>query len=174
MDDAHGPPEGQQEIHDAFQAYHTHEGYLDPAQAQAIANYMPDFAGMDPASQAAAMQQYHPDMATGAEGQERGNIDDRCGWVTCPYWLIYSIRDNFSISTNIVTIFCLLILLSAAQQRLTIATADSQATKGDEAWTEEEERELLRIVNDEEYRKVRCRLEIFLGNVMRVGLSWYK
>jgi hypothetical protein len=76
MDDAHGPPEGQQEIHDAFQAYHTHEGYLDPAQAQAIANYMPDFAGMDPASQAAAMQQYHPDMATGAEGQERGNIDD--------------------------------------------------------------------------------------------------
>lgn len=32
---------------------------------------------------------------------------------------------------------------------------DQQATKGDEAWTDEEEKELLMLVNDEEYRKVR-------------------
>jgi hypothetical protein len=69
MDDAQ---EGQQEIHDAFQGYHSHEGYLDPAQVQAIANYMPDFAGMDPASQAAVMQQYTHAMP-GAEGQDGGN-----------------------------------------------------------------------------------------------------
>ena len=79
MDDAHGPPEGQQEIHDAFQGYHSHTAYLDPAQAQAIASYMPDFAGMDPASQAAAMQQYTPAMPTGAEGQEGGNADGQQG-----------------------------------------------------------------------------------------------
>jgi hypothetical protein len=47
-------------------------------------------------------------------------------------------------------------LPSTAQDRLTIANADSQATKGDEAWTEDEEKELLRIVNDAEYRKVCC------------------
>jgi hypothetical protein len=79
MDDAHGPPEGQQEIHDSFQAYHTHEGYLDPAQAQAIANYMPDFAEMNPASQAAAMQQYNPTMPTGAEGQDGENAGGQQG-----------------------------------------------------------------------------------------------
>jgi hypothetical protein len=79
MDDAHGPPEGQQEIHDAFQGYHTHTGYLDPAQAQAIANYMPDFAGMDPESQAAAMQQYNLAMPTGVEGQDGENADGQQG-----------------------------------------------------------------------------------------------
>ncbi len=69
MDDAQ---EGQQElIGNAFQGY-SHEGYPDPAQAQAIANYMPDFAGMDPASQAAVMQQYTHAMP-GAEGQDGGN-----------------------------------------------------------------------------------------------------
>jgi len=79
MDDAHGPSGGQQEIHDSFQGYHTHEGYLDPAQAQAIANYMPDFAEMDPASQAAAMQQYNPAMPTGAEGQDGRNAGGQQG-----------------------------------------------------------------------------------------------
>ena len=47
-----------------------------------------------------------------------------------------------------------IIFIFAAQQRLTIAAVDAKATKGDEAWTEEEERELQLLVNDEEYRKV--------------------
>ena len=47
-----------------------------------------------------------------------------------------------------------IIFVFAAQQRLTIAAVDAKATKGDEAWTEEEERELQLLVNDEEYRKV--------------------
>jgi hypothetical protein len=50
-------PPAQEEMHDAgFQGYQP--AYLDPAQAQALANYIPEFAGMDPASQAAAMQHY--------------------------------------------------------------------------------------------------------------------
>jgi hypothetical protein len=37
--------------------------------------------------------------------------------------------------------------------RLSIEAVDALATKGDEAWTHEEEKELLKLVNDQEYRK---------------------
>lgn len=39
--------------------------------------------------------------------------------------------------------------------RLTTASVDAQATKSDEAWTPEEEEELVKLVAHEEYRKVR-------------------
>lgn len=58
MEEEHGATVQQQELHDAYQSYHAHTAYLDHAQAQAIAAYMPDFASLDPSSQAAAMQHY--------------------------------------------------------------------------------------------------------------------
>lgn len=62
-----------QEMHDAYQAYQAHGVYLDPAQAQAMASYMPDFASMDPASQAAAMQHY----AQHIPAQEAPTVEDQ-------------------------------------------------------------------------------------------------
>jgi hypothetical protein len=55
---ADGMPEGApQEMHEGgWQAHQP--AYLDPAHAQALANFMPEFADMDPATQAAAMQHY--------------------------------------------------------------------------------------------------------------------
>ena len=58
------------QMHDAYQAYQAHAGYLDPAQAQAMATYMPDFAAMDPASQAAAMQHYAQQMPSQVGDQD--------------------------------------------------------------------------------------------------------
>ena len=51
-------PEGAaQEMHEGgWQAHQP--AYLDPAHAQAMASFMPEFAEMDPATQAAAMQHY--------------------------------------------------------------------------------------------------------------------
>jgi hypothetical protein len=71
--------------------------------------------------------------------------------------IVFYPRHFYHLHKNVTPFFCPLPPLATAQQRLTIATVDSQATKGDEAWSEDEERELLRIVNDDEYRKVRCR-----------------
>jgi len=54
----------------------------------------------------------------------------------------------------------------AAQHRISIASVDAQATKGDEAWTEQEEKELLLLVNDEAYRKVGAdRVELSIYDV---------
>jgi len=48
----------RQEMHDTYQAFPGHAGYLDAAQVQGMAHYLGDFAALDPASQAAVMQQY--------------------------------------------------------------------------------------------------------------------
>lgn len=66
----------------------------------------------------------------------------------------------------------LCLLVCAAQQRLTIAAVDAQATKGDEAWTEEEEQELVKLVNDEEYRKVRTIMRLATLDSCCQVLQW--
>lgn len=69
MDGEHAQVQ-QQEIHDAYQAYHTHAAYLDHAQAQAIASCMPDFVSMEPATQEATLQQYAQGIHSEAQPQE--------------------------------------------------------------------------------------------------------
>ena len=71
MDDGqHGVQ--QQEIQDAYQAYHSHATYLDPAQGQAIASYMPDFATMNSDSREAGIEQFAQGMPT--EGVVQNDI----------------------------------------------------------------------------------------------------
>lgn len=138
MEEEHAVAVQQQQVHDSFNAYNAHSGYLDSAQAQTLATFFPDFAHMDPASQAMAMQQYAHLLGPDAlQSMEHGGMDQR-------QHRLPASETESDIEEGV----------DAAQHRLTIASVDAQATKGDEAWTEEEEQELVRLVNDEMYRKV--------------------
>lgn len=137
MEDEHAVAVQQQQVHDSYNAYNAHSGYIDSAQAQAIANFFPDFAHMDPASQAIAMQQYAQFLGPDALQNLEHGVDQR-------QHRLPASETESDMEEGV----------DAAQHRLTIASVDAQATKGDEAWTEEEEQELVRLVNDEMYRKV--------------------